>query len=308
MWKYPVHFAPLQGYTDAPYRNAHHKLFGGIEAYYSPFIRLEGGEVRRKDIRDISSESNTCGLLIPQVIAGTPDELNTILAAISGFSYKEICLNMGCPFPMYAKREKGSGILPHPDKVKELLDVVADYSEINFSVKMRLGHNNPDESTALLSILNKTRLCRIILHPRIGLQQYKGDVNLDAFNNFYNKCNLPLIYNGDIATIKDALSITEKFPNIQGLMIGRGLLARPSLAHELTNELNWTENELKYKIRQMHSELFAHYQSTLQGDTQILFKMRSFWEYLQPIMERKIFKGIKKSRNIDQYKNIVSQF
>lgn len=308
MWKYTVHFAPLQGYTDAPYRNAHHNLFGGIEAYYTPFIRLESGEIRRKYIRDITPEFNRCGFLIPQVIAGTQNELNTILTYISKFSYKEICLNMGCPFTMYTKRNKGSGILPYPDKVNDLLDVLTDYPEINFSIKMRIGHNTPEEYIALLPILNKAPLCRIIVHPRIGLQQYKGDVNLNAFKNFYNECNHPLIYNGDITTAEYALFITEKFPEIQGVMIGRGLLSRPSLAHELINGLSWTEYELKDKIRQMHSELFAHYQSVLQGDIQILFKMRSFWEYLQPIMDRKMFKGIKKSRNIDKYKNIVSLF
>ena len=27
----PIHFAPLQGYTDAAYRQAHACIFGGIE-------------------------------------------------------------------------------------------------------------------------------------------------------------------------------------------------------------------------------------------------------------------------------------
>ena len=33
----PIHFAPLQGYTDAFYRNAHAACFGGIDSYYTPF-------------------------------------------------------------------------------------------------------------------------------------------------------------------------------------------------------------------------------------------------------------------------------
>lgn len=37
----PIHFAPLQGYTDAFYRNAHAACFGGIDSYYTPFVRLE---------------------------------------------------------------------------------------------------------------------------------------------------------------------------------------------------------------------------------------------------------------------------
>ena len=51
----PIHFAPLQGYTDAVYRRAHARIFGGIETYYSPFVRMEHGEIRRKDARDRKS-------------------------------------------------------------------------------------------------------------------------------------------------------------------------------------------------------------------------------------------------------------
>ena len=39
----PIHFAPLQGYTDAVYRLAHARIFGGIDTYYSPFVRVEHG-------------------------------------------------------------------------------------------------------------------------------------------------------------------------------------------------------------------------------------------------------------------------
>lgn len=47
----PIHFAPLQGYTEAIYRQAHARIFGGIESYYTPFVRVEHGEIRKKDMR-----------------------------------------------------------------------------------------------------------------------------------------------------------------------------------------------------------------------------------------------------------------
>lgn len=61
----PIHFAPLQGYTDAVYRRAHARIFGGIETYYSPFVRMEHGEIRRKDARDIEPDHNPDLHLIP---------------------------------------------------------------------------------------------------------------------------------------------------------------------------------------------------------------------------------------------------
>lgn len=54
----PIHFAPLQGYTEAIYRNAHDAFFGGVDTYYTPFVRLEKGNFRRRDVRGIEPENN----------------------------------------------------------------------------------------------------------------------------------------------------------------------------------------------------------------------------------------------------------
>ena len=40
----PIHFAPLQGYTEAIYRNAHDAFFGGVDTYYTPFAAEMSGE------------------------------------------------------------------------------------------------------------------------------------------------------------------------------------------------------------------------------------------------------------------------
>lgn len=58
-----IFFAPLQGYTEAAYRKAHQEVCGGVDAYLSPFLRLEHGQIRRRDLRDISAENNPEGLI-----------------------------------------------------------------------------------------------------------------------------------------------------------------------------------------------------------------------------------------------------
>ena len=62
----PIHFAPLQGYTDVFYRNAHAACFGGIDTYYTPFVRLEKGGFRHRDVRGIEPGNNQVPHLIPQ--------------------------------------------------------------------------------------------------------------------------------------------------------------------------------------------------------------------------------------------------
>lgn len=65
----PIHFAPLQGYTEVFYRNAHAACFGGIDTYYTPFVRFEKGGFRHRDVRGIEPGNNQVAHLIPQLIA-----------------------------------------------------------------------------------------------------------------------------------------------------------------------------------------------------------------------------------------------
>ena len=198
-----LYAAPLQGFKEAPWRNLHQEVFGGIDAYYTPFVRMEKGEFRNKDVREIASENNTVSRLIPQLIASTPAELERLAGLFIEKGYKEADINMGCPFPLMTGKHKGSGILPYPAEVEALLKELVHYPELGFSVKMRLGWECADEWRPLLPLLNAAPLRRIVLHPRIGKQQYKGEVDLAAFTAFYEECAHPLVYNGDLLTVED---------------------------------------------------------------------------------------------------------
>ena len=89
-----IYAAPLQGFTEAAWRNAHEQTFGGVDAYYTPFIRLEKGEVRNKDKREVMPGQNTVSHLIPQLVASEPEELNRLAGFLASQGYREIDVNM----------------------------------------------------------------------------------------------------------------------------------------------------------------------------------------------------------------------
>ena len=103
-----IHFAPLQGYTDFEYRRIHSRHCGGVDTYYTPFIRWEKGGIREKDIRDILPENNEGLHLVPQIICADTDEFNRLADTIQEHGYEEMDLNMGCPAPMQTKLMRGS--------------------------------------------------------------------------------------------------------------------------------------------------------------------------------------------------------
>ena len=304
----PIHFAPLQGYTDAIYRSAHARIFGGIASYYTPFVRLEHGDFRRKDVRELDADNNRGVNLTPQLIASTPEKILRILALFIEKGYKNVDINLGCPFPTLAKRHNGAGLLPYPDEVKALLMAAIEaHPEIQFSVKMRLGWEDANECMALLPLLNSLPLSHITMHPRLGKQQYKGEVDLEAFQRFYAECEKPLIYNGDLLTLDDIDTISNRFPRLSGLMIGRGLLANPALAIEYQQGAPLSLKEKIEKIRLLHADVFSQYGNLLEGgDLQLLTKMRTVWEYLLPDGDRKAKKVIHKTSKLSNYQAAVS--
>lgn len=303
----PIHFAPLQGYTDDVYRRIHHELMGGIHTYYTPFLRMEGGGVRSKDMRDIRPEFNEGVPVVPQIIVKSMKEFEFLTKIVEEKGYGRVDINMGCPFPLQAKHGRGSGLLAHVDIIEEIAKAIASKCELKFSVKMRLGWENVDEWRPVLDILNEIPLEQITLHPRIGTQQYKGTVNMEAFDEFYALCKHPIIYNGDVTSIKDIQNLEEKYPKLAGVMIGRGLLTRPSLASEYVTgvELSWEKR--RPVLLDFHDRLKAHYETTANSEAQVHSRLRLFWEYMEEELGKKVYKKIMKAGNLKNYLNAVRE-
>ena len=301
-----IYSAPLQGFTEAVWRNVHNAVFGGIDGYYTPFLRYEHGEIRNKDVRDIERKNNSAGNLVPQIIAATPQEMHPLLELLAGEGYTRVDINMGCSFPLQMRKRHGAGLLPHPELVAELMKEVVQHPEISFSVKMRLGCNSKDEWKVLLTILNDAPLRHITMHPRLGIEQYKKPVDVDAFAEFYEACKHPVIYNGDLNSLADINRIEQLFPGLKGIMLGRGLLANPALGVEYRNGHELENSEKSNLVRQMHDEMFRQLTPRLQGNTQFLGKMKPYWEYLLPDMLKRNKKAILKATTIEKYINAVN--
>ncbi len=302
----PIYFAPIQGYTDDAYRRVHAEMAGGTDTYFSPFIRLEHNKMRNKDIRDINPQYNKGVNIVPQILCNSTKEFDTLVNAISEMGYKNIDINMGCPFTLQTRHGKGAGILQHPDAVEEIMKAVSKRDDISFSIKMRLGQECADECIALLPILNDAPLAHITVHPRLGIQQYKGELDIDTFHRFYDSCKHPIVFNGDILTVEDIHRTEKEFPELKAIMIGRGMLAHPSLASEYAQGKEWTTGQRISLIKNMHSKLLEHYSSIIPGEMQLLSKMRTFWEFMEAEIGRKQQKKILKAGNMKNYMKEVA--
>lgn len=245
---------------------------------------------------------------VPQIIAKDSDEMAHLCDVLQKLGFEHIDINLGCPFPMQVHQGRGCGLLPYPDKVESLLREAEKRADCHFSVKMRLGWETAAESLNLLPLLNDSCLCLITLHPRLGQQQYKGEVDRNAFQKFYNLCRKPLIYNGDIRTSAQAETVMNDFPLLAGLMIGRGLLAQPTLALEITQGRTFSGQERVAATFALHDAVHAYAVNHLQGDSQILAHLRAFWEYQEANLPKKTFKRLCKCGNLKNYEEALHQW
>ena len=306
------YFAPLQGYTDSIFREVHAKHFSGVDAYYTPFCRLEKGDVRWHDRKDLQPDRNPLlreqNRLVPQIIANTAEEVDILVNRLMELDYHRIDVNFGCPFPMIAKKQKGAGILASPDMVENVLSALKKYASCEFSVKMRLGMNEENEWVALIPLLNESNLKQITLHARIGKEQYKGEMHYEAFSDFMKQCKIPLVFNGDIVDLPSYLSMCEKYPSVSGVMIGRGLLQNPFLVEEIVSGSVVPVTEKVKRLKSFMSDLTEGYGNVMSGgELQLVQKLSSFWEYLLPELDHRSRKKILKSRKLSDYQSNVEE-
>jgi tRNA-dihydrouridine synthase len=307
---YTLLSSPLQGFTDFRFRNAQNKIFGGIDTFYSPYIRLNGKMVIKPSYeRDLLPENNLDLEVIPQVITNDADEFLFVAKYVQELGYKELNWNLGCPYPMVTKSGMGSGLIANPEKINNILHRAHSESDILVSMKMRLGYDNSEEILDVLPILDTYPIKNIAIHARIGKQLYKGGVNLDAFQHCIDNSKHKLYYNGDITSVAKFHEMQQRFPSIDHWMIGRGLISDPFLPSMIKN------NTTEYPANKMelfstfHDTLYAIYSESLSGSTHILLKMYHLWEYFSTTFSNphKVLKKIKKAQSIRNYEAAVAE-
>ncbi len=291
--------APLQGHTDAAWRRFHHEIYGPAESF-TPFIRLEKGEPRARDMRDFTSPLNDLCPAVPQIIFRDIAEMRLLLDALVSAGATAVDLNLGCPFPPQTSKGRGAGVLAHPEVLDGLPELMSAYPGLALSVKMRLGLDSPLQWRPVLGRLQKVGLTHITVHPRTARQQYSGPLDMEQFGLILEESPFPVIYNGDILTPEDINNIHARYPRLAGIMSGRGILGRPSLFAEYLDGCEWSLERRLDSMLRLHNRLLDHYTTTLSGQHQILSKIKPFWTYTADL-PRKTAKALHKSQTLQTY-------
>ena len=300
------YLAPLEGITGYLYRRAYQDFFHNVDKYFIPFVEPHRKrDFNAKERNEISPEHNRGVCTVPQILTNQAEDFLFTARALADQGYDEINLNLGCPSGTVVSKGKGSGFLEFPDQLDAFLNHIFSQAPCRISVKTRVGRYEPEEFERLLHIFNQYPLKELIVHPRTREDYYRGVPRWDSFQKAADQCRHPLCYNGDIFTSEDYQRFCERFPQVNAVMLGRGILRNPMLVDEICSQvkLDWE------KIIQFHDRIYHDYRESLSGDRPVLFKMKELWNYEFSLFsdDERLKKQLMKVQRCSEYEAVTEQ-
>lgn len=292
------YLAPMEGITGYVFRNAYHKCFGDIDCYFTPFIGNKKLSARER--RDILPENNEAVPVIPQILTNRAEDFLLISDGLERLGYGTVNLNLGCPSGTVTARGRGAGFLAYPEELDAFLYEIFDKCPLKISIKTRIGVSSADEWERLLEIYKKYPVAELIVHPRLQTDFYKNTPNRAAYARAEEYLDIPLCYNGDIVSVRSYQEVVDAFPHTAGIMIGRGILRKPWLVGQIRKNGGADRKALIA----FHNEIVAGYEKEMQGERDVLFRLKELWAYLgDGFMDAdRLLKKIKKSNRLGEYR------
>ncbi|MBP3254226.1 MAG: tRNA-dihydrouridine synthase family protein [Bacteroidales bacterium] len=274
--------APMQNLTSAFFRKTFNDFFpSNIDSAVSPFISTSSSSqnINSSVYRDILKEENNNYIeLVPQILGHCPTAVAQCAAIIERLGYREVNINMGCPKKDIVNHDRGAGLLRRADLVKQIIENILTTTNLQISLKVRLGINNSTELQNLVPVINSYPLKSVTVHSRTQVQQYQGRPNLDEFERFALQIKPTVVYNGDIFSAEDFTKLKMRFPFIKHWMIGRGILQNPFLCADIRNiPYNKQQTLLPYltALQDNFAQSLMH-----PSETAVLNKMKEMVKYL----------------------------
>lgn len=299
------YFAPMEGVTGAVYRRTHRAFFPGVDKYFLPFITpTSTGKLTPRQWREVAPAENEGVPAVPQLLTKRADDFIWCANALFALGYDEVNLNLGCPSGTVTAKGKGAGFLGDPDGLDRFFDAVFAACTGRISVKTRLGLHDPAEFDRLYAVYHRYPICELTIHPRVRQDFYKGAVREGDFAAAYENARLPLVYNGDLVCEDDVRAAACRYPDLSALMLGRGLIADPSMVLRLRGGARAD----KRTLQAFHDALYEGY-CTRMGDRRVAtLRMKELWFYHLNLYadSEKCGKAIKKAQTPAEYEQAAA--
>ena len=295
------YYAPMEGITDATFRRLHHKYFPGVDKYFMPFISPTiHRTLTHREARELPRADSVDFAAVPQLLGKNVEDMLWAVEICADLGYDEVNINLGCPSGTVVSKGKGSGMLSDLDALDSFLEAIYAKAVLPVSLKTRIGVNDSENWERILEIYRRYPVKELTVHPRIRKAFYKGDCDLTAFARSVENSPFPVCYNGNVYSLADAEAIAARFPTVESVMIGRGLVADPGMLAGSTD---------RQTLKAFLSELSDTYCIVFESKRNAIYRMKDNWHYLISLFEGsdKLWKEMRKSTDYDRFMSIANE-
>ena len=296
------YFAPMEGLTDSFYRKLHHEFFGGVDRYYMPFISpTVHRALTAREERELPFADSVPFKAVPQILTKVPEDFLWAAQQCRDRGYDEVNLNIGCPSGTVTAKGKGAGMLADPDNLDRFLDAIYEKAPLPISVKTRLGISDPEEFPRLVEIFNRYPIRELTLHPRVRKAFYAGPVHMDSFRYLLENSKNPICYNGNLCSVSQIKAFSGEFPQVESVMIGRGLIGDPGMLLPGGTDAKTLEA--------FFDALLETYTVEFSGPRNAMFRLKENWGFLIHKFEgsEKLWKRLRKTTDVSEFRSITRQ-
>jgi tRNA-dihydrouridine synthase B len=256
----------MAGYTNYAYRELL-RLFGGVDLIFTEMVSARS--FAELEIRKLEPPSRLWGIreetrpLAVQIWDNDPDTLASLAQKLA-FDYEvsTIDLNFGCPAKQIAgKSASGSFLLQFPDRIGDIVQKVANVARpVPVTAKIRLGRTRDTiNAIDVAQAVESAGAAGITIHGRTAADMYRGHADWEEIAKVKTKLHaIPLIGNGDIKTVDNALFRLRNYP-VDGIMIGRGGIAKPWLFRQIAQTLRGEPADAEPTGQQISEMIRRHF-------------------------------------------------
>lgn len=223
--------APMEGVGDRCFRKAMGSI-GGFDEAVTDFLRVPSNAHVQSLARQYQANETAPIPLAAQLMGSDPSLMAAMAQEIEARGAKRIDLNCGCPSNTVTGRGAGSSLLKDSSLLYRIAHEMVKAVSVPVSIKMRSGYEDISLFKENLLAAQESGVCYITLHPRTKVDGYGPPARWDLIAEAKSILKIPLVGNGDILTVDDALRML-KTTGCDALMIGRGSVINPFIFHQI---------------------------------------------------------------------------
>ncbi len=261
--------APMAGLTDRPYRDVCRSFGAGLTTSEMLASDTSLWKSNKSSTRLISKDEAEprCA----QIVGTDPYIMAEAAKRCADQGVQILDINMGCPAKKVCNKAAGSALMQYPERVEDILSSVVSAVELPITLKIRTGWSNKNKNALEIAhIAEESGIVALSIHGRSREEGFMGHAEYETIRAVKQQSKIPIIANGDIITMQDAVFIL-KYTQVDGLLLGRITKGRPWIFEEMNHYLSTNEvkkplsknKQIKTAIEH-NSTIHRHYKSALR--------------------------------------------